>query len=92
MTLCEVSALEEHPAMDLRAIVEDRLRALGLTRAALAARMAPRWGCQPESAGKALRRWINREQGGDMTSDRLAELLEELGLDVVPRKPGRQEA
>lgn len=70
--------------MDLRAIVEARRIKLGLTRAALATRMAPRWGCQPESAEKALRRWINREFGGDMTSDRLAELFTELRLRVEP--------
>lgn len=82
--------------MDLRAIVEARRSAFGLTRAALAQRMAPRWaalapdrGCSPESAEKALRRWINREQRGDMTSNRLAELLDELGFAVTVTDSGK---
>ncbi len=69
--------------LDLRDAVRARVAALGHTRAALAALMAPRWGCQPESAEKALRRWFNRERGGDMTSDRLAEMLDELGLTIT---------
>lgn len=76
--------------VDLRAIISRRIAALSLTRAALAVRMAPRWGCQPDSAEKALQRLLNRAPGepGDMTSDKLASLLDELGLEVRPADDG----
>lgn len=76
--------------MNLSALIEARRLALSLTRAALAARMAPRWDCQLDSAEKALQRFLNRAPGtpGDMTSDKLASLLDELGLEVRPRDDG----
>lgn len=86
MTLCEVFAREKHPPVDLRAIVEQRRLALGLTRAALARRMAPRWGLMPDRAAEKLSRFFNRAHGKSMSIEALEALLDELGLDVVPRK------
>jgi hypothetical protein len=70
-------------APDLRAIVRDRMAALGITQAALARRMAPRWGCADDSAVKRLSRWFNQTRDGEMTSEPLAELLAELGGSVA---------
>jgi hypothetical protein len=83
MTLAEVVAHDERPT--LTAIVRARMMALDLTQATLARRMAPRWQCSPDSAVATLSRWFNRALGGkgDMTTDKLAELLAELGLVVV---------
>lgn len=85
MTLAEVFAREAAPPPDLRAIVRARMLALGITQAALARRMAPRWGCADDSAVKRLSRWQNSRpgEGGDMTGDALAELLAELGGAVA---------
>ena len=66
---------------DLRALVRARMTALGVNQAALARRMAPRWGCAVDSAVRRLSRWLTG--AGDMTSEPLAELLAELGGSVT---------
>jgi hypothetical protein len=75
--------------LDLRAIVRAAMIASHGAeegaQAALARRMAPRWGCVKDSAVKRLQRWFHRQK--DMASDALALLLEELGLTVVPLTP-----
>jgi len=75
--------------LDLRAIVRARMAALGIPSIAeLGRRMAPRWAklpplfaCFPDSAESRLHRWFDGSR--DMTSDALAELLDELGLTVT---------
>lgn len=68
-------------APDLRALVRARMVALhggeDGAQAALARRMAPRWGCSADSAVRRLSRWFT--DAGDMTSEPLSELLAELG-------------
>jgi hypothetical protein len=66
-------------------IVRARMVDLGLNQVTLARRMAPRWQCSPGSAVATLSRWFNRNPGGkgDMTTDKLAELLAELGLTIT---------
>lgn len=68
---------------DFRALVRVRMTALGITQAALARRMVPRWGCVEASAVKRLSRWFNQTRDGEMTSEPLAELLAELGGTVA---------
>ena len=74
---------------DLRALVRARMLALGITQAALAARLAPRWGCSTDSAVRRLSRWQTR--AADITSDPLADVLAELGgslaWDAAPSAP-----
>lgn len=71
-------------SLDLRAIVRARMAELGLDQAALAARVAPAWGIQPDSAVKKLSRWFNRPRGaGDMTTDAFAALLVALDLTIT---------
>lgn len=68
-------------SLDLRAIVRARMEELGLDQAALAARVAPAWGIQPDSAVKKLSRWFNRR--GDMTTDAFAAMLVALDLTIT---------
>lgn len=67
--------------VDLRAIVRARMAEFNLDQAALAARVAPAWGIQPDSAVKKLSRWFNRR--GDMTTDAFAALLGALGMTIA---------
>ena len=43
-----------------------------------------RWGISPSSADMALRRYLR--DGADMGGDRLATLIAEVGIEVVPAK------
>ena len=76
-------------APDLRALVRARMLALGIKQAALAARLAPRWGVSHDSAVRRLSRWQTR--AADITSDPLADVLAELGgslaWDAAPSAP-----
>ncbi len=88
MTLAEVFTREAAPAPDLRATIRARMIALHGSeegaQAALARRMAPRWGCSTDSAVKRLQRFRNGKDGkGDMAGDALAEIFAELGLVVT---------
>jgi hypothetical protein len=51
---------------------------------ALARRLADTWGVAPSSADMALRRYLR--DGADMGGDRLATLIAEVGIEVVPAK------
>ena len=74
--------------MNLRTLIAARRKALRLTRAALAQRLAPRWCLPPDSAETALYRF---ERGrGELTAERLADVLTELRLCVVPEEPARE--
>lgn len=50
----------------------------------LARRLADPWGVAPSSADMALRRYLR--DGADMGGDRLATLIAEVGIEVVPAK------
>jgi hypothetical protein len=86
--MAEEDARRMTPADRIRAAVLARAIALHGTekgaKAAAARLVGPRWGYSPDDAASRLSRWLNGK--GDITADALAELLDVLGLDVVPRE------
>jgi hypothetical protein len=76
---------------DLRAIVRARMIDVhGHERgamAALAAKVAPRWGVLPSDALSRLSRWLRAVEPTDIKGEQLVHVLDVLGLTIAKREP-----
>src|SRR6185369_9891778 len=72
-------------SMDLAAILRAAMKARGINQAALAAKLAERWGKLPVRVNEKLSRWLNGHD--DPRWSALVDVLDVLGLTIAKREP-----